>query len=361
MPLAEAAKLMMERRYRHLPVVQDGKLVGLLTHRDLMGRRRSTLSSVRAFDSRQKVGDIMKTELLTVDSDESLSSCFARMSEARVGCLPVTRGDKLIGILTETDALAALAEIAAQPARLSWRDLPVSYYTCPGCYTLPPTETVELAAEKFAAGAKLVAIWDERLLGVFSPSDLLANPSDALLRDAMTRSAISIHVGSSVAEAARILLERDVHQCLVRRGTRCVGIFSRSSCFSVLRDLRLSEKVADSASRTLYTVGATEPVANARKFLEHVETRAVLVQEGRHVVGLLGAEEIATAQAEDSAKRAGQVASPAFFAVPESAPVWLVAAQAEALGARAVIVESAGEARGIFTATDAARRVATLV
>jgi CBS domain-containing membrane protein len=100
----------MERfRFRHLPVVDGKRLIGLVTHRDLLHVSSSFLSDQqKARDvliHRVPVGRIMHTEMLTVAPEEPLFEAAKLMWEAKVGCLPVVQGDDLVGIITEADFL----------------------------------------------------------------------------------------------------------------------------------------------------------------------------------------------------------------------------------------------------------------
>jgi len=101
----------MERfHFRHLPVTRDGKLVGLVTHRDLLHASSSFLSEQAeardALIKQQPIKRVMRTDLVTVMADESLLDAAKLMLEAKIGCLPVVDADdKLVGIITEADFL----------------------------------------------------------------------------------------------------------------------------------------------------------------------------------------------------------------------------------------------------------------
>ncbi len=103
-----AEKGMKLFHFRHLPVVKDGKLAGLVTHSDLLHASSSWLSE--AADERDKiifklpVSKIMQREVLTVLPDDSIYDAAHLMWEAKLGCLPVCDDDGvLLGILTEGD------------------------------------------------------------------------------------------------------------------------------------------------------------------------------------------------------------------------------------------------------------------
>lgn len=108
----DAIALMAERNIGALPVVQEGKLIGMFTERDytrkivLMGRTsRETL-----------VGDIMTRDPLSVGPDTTVSECMEIMTENRVRHLPVIEGGALIGILSIGDLVKWI--ISAQSATI---------------------------------------------------------------------------------------------------------------------------------------------------------------------------------------------------------------------------------------------------
>jgi len=107
--LASLYDLMDTHRVRHVPIVdQDGELVGLLTHTDLGLSVLGSLSDLplsveRDMLQRRRVREIMVTEIETVDPDTPLIEAAETLFENKIGCLPVVEGNRLVGILTESD------------------------------------------------------------------------------------------------------------------------------------------------------------------------------------------------------------------------------------------------------------------
>jgi acetoin utilization protein AcuB len=107
-PITQAQDFMDEYDIHHLPVTEDGVLIGVVTLRDI------TLLLGPAFDypnpADMTVTDAMVTEAYVVDLETPLSSVAKTMSDRRLGSALVTRKGKLAGIFTMTDACRVLAD-----------------------------------------------------------------------------------------------------------------------------------------------------------------------------------------------------------------------------------------------------------
>ncbi len=110
---AHAAKEFMQKRgVRRLPVVEDGALVGIVTLSDLV--------SLKKGDPRM-VSQVMTSNPLTVDRDDTLETAAQKMITEKVSGLPVMDEGRVVGILTESDlfrALCAMLGIGEKGARL---------------------------------------------------------------------------------------------------------------------------------------------------------------------------------------------------------------------------------------------------
>ena len=104
-----ALALCRERRIRHLPVLEVGKLVGIASDRDLRSSTPALGDPVRAAALAEiLVRDVMAREVVTAVSDDPIEQAANTMRERRIGCLPVVEGGELVGIITASDVMDAL-------------------------------------------------------------------------------------------------------------------------------------------------------------------------------------------------------------------------------------------------------------
>lgn len=105
-PLAEAHEMMRSLKVRHLPVLSGGKLLGILSDRDL-----AFVESMKDVDPKRiTVEEAMTPEPYVCEGGTSLATVAREMQQHRYGAALVTEGGKLIGVFTTTDALRALGD-----------------------------------------------------------------------------------------------------------------------------------------------------------------------------------------------------------------------------------------------------------
>lgn len=114
--LAAARELMHDRKIHHLPVVEDGNLVGLVTLTNVLA---ATDSFLRDDDNRIRaaeiiVRDMMVTDVATVDEHATLRQAALFLEKHRIGCLPVMSDGTLKGIITDTDFVAVAINLLEQ-------------------------------------------------------------------------------------------------------------------------------------------------------------------------------------------------------------------------------------------------------
>lgn len=122
--LLDARKLMAEHHIRHVPIVRpDGNLIGLVSQRDVLAVANSRLFSEQAgVDSRElyvKLASIMTSPVHSVDENASLRGTALHLQKNKLGCLPVVRDNKLVGIITDADFVAVAINLMEQLAMVS--------------------------------------------------------------------------------------------------------------------------------------------------------------------------------------------------------------------------------------------------
>ncbi len=117
--LSDTHRYMEEQDVRHLPVVdRNGQMVGLVTEDDLLKAEPSSATSLSMWEihsllMRVKVKDVMVRDVITTTEDTPIEDAAHLMLEDKIGCLPVMRGDKLVGIITESDVFRTFMELFA--------------------------------------------------------------------------------------------------------------------------------------------------------------------------------------------------------------------------------------------------------
>jgi acetoin utilization protein AcuB len=116
-PVDAALKRMREEKVRRFPVVnEDGKLVGIVSDKDLLYAAPSPATSLSIYElhylySRITIEQVMTQDVITVEEDDPLEEAARVMVDNKIGGLPVMRDGKLVGIITETDIFKTFMEM----------------------------------------------------------------------------------------------------------------------------------------------------------------------------------------------------------------------------------------------------------
>ncbi len=174
--IVEAAKIFVEKRIHRLPVVENGKLVGIITPTDL-------LDDVRALKTSMTAEDVVKTTCVTAFEGDPLSYIVASMRVTDVTALPVLDAKgKLVGIITDRDLfidqtkdMKALKEMG-----------------------------IEDACESLAGFRNVMP-----LFYVATENDI---PEELLVKDHMVKSPVTVYKKTSLSEVAKIMKQNDFGQ-----------------------------------------------------------------------------------------------------------------------------------------------------
>lgn len=104
-PLLEAAEFLRTHSIRHLPLVREGRLCGIVSDRDIKLATPSPLDPNPAYD--RPVSTIMNADVITITPAHTIVDAVRLMRRRKISCLPVISEDRLVGIITDTDVLDA--------------------------------------------------------------------------------------------------------------------------------------------------------------------------------------------------------------------------------------------------------------
>ncbi|NLY74464.1 MAG: CBS domain-containing protein [Firmicutes bacterium] len=115
-PISEAGELMRKNKIARLPVVKDGKLIGIITEADLLKLSPSAATTLSVWElnyvlSKIKVSEGMTKNPITISPDATLEEAAMIMREKNVGALPVVEEGRLIGIITESNIFDAFIDL----------------------------------------------------------------------------------------------------------------------------------------------------------------------------------------------------------------------------------------------------------
>jgi acetoin utilization protein AcuB len=114
--LKEALDLVRSNPFRHLPVLDENdKLVGIVTEKSLVYASPTSSTTLSVFEvdyilSRTRIGQVIQGDVITVTPDLPVEEAARIMIDHRIGCLPVVEGDKLVGIISDTDIFRVFVE-----------------------------------------------------------------------------------------------------------------------------------------------------------------------------------------------------------------------------------------------------------
>lgn len=116
MPIMDALDLMRQNGIRRTPVVKNGKLVGIVSDKDLLNAAPSDATSLSVWElnyliGKINVGEVMTKNVITVSEDTPIEEAAHLMVVNKIGGLPVMRGREVVGLITETDLFKIFLEL----------------------------------------------------------------------------------------------------------------------------------------------------------------------------------------------------------------------------------------------------------
>jgi acetoin utilization protein AcuB len=116
LPIAEALGLMKREHIRRCPIIDDGKLVGIISDKDLLNASPSPVTTLSIWEmhyllSKITVSEVMTKNVLTVAEDTPIEEAARIMADNKIGGVPVMRDRVVVGIITETDLFKIFLEL----------------------------------------------------------------------------------------------------------------------------------------------------------------------------------------------------------------------------------------------------------
>jgi acetoin utilization protein AcuB len=115
-PINDVLAMFKKEHIRRAPVMKDGKLVGIVSERDLLNASPSSATTLSVWEmnyliSKVKVKNVMTKKVLTVGKDTPIEEAARLMADKKIGGVPVTDADKVVGMITETDLFKVFLEL----------------------------------------------------------------------------------------------------------------------------------------------------------------------------------------------------------------------------------------------------------
>jgi CBS domain-containing membrane protein len=263
-----AASIMELERIRHLPVIDDeGHVVGLVTHRDLLAAQISALRPLSPEERASlqlsvRVSQVMRKEVWTIASDARVATAARLLRDHRFGCLPVVDDTKLVGIVTESDLLALVVD--GVDLTLGARPMKVENAMTLFPITISPTTSIadaRLTMTKYHVrhlpvldGLRPVAIVTERDLAIAEAIYQARNDASAKVAVALVGSEKMYEVAPG-ALLDGVLLEMSalgIGAAMVVDGRHLVGVLTTTDvCRLFGKSLRAMSAAAEPTHRSL--------------------------------------------------------------------------------------------------------------
>jgi len=115
-PINEVLAMFRNEHIRRAPVMKEGKLVGIVSERDLLNASPSSATTLSVWElnyliSKVTVKNVMTKKVMTVDAETPIEEAARIMADKKIGGLPVMSAGKVVGMITETDLFKILLEL----------------------------------------------------------------------------------------------------------------------------------------------------------------------------------------------------------------------------------------------------------
>ena len=252
--LDQALQTLRNYGFRHIPVIEGNRLVGILSDRDLClatslqpAVKRLRDKQGRPVPGAERVEEIMRSPVHTLSPDHSPYKAAYDMVERHIGAIPVvdpqSQNQAPVGIVTESDLLRAYIEKCTLSEDC---DGLAADRMLTGFPSVRPDTTVEDAMARVDPGsAHLLVVEEERLVGILSERDLLLGIAREMIQDAkseaeghwvdptlpvssvMSRDLVTVTPDRPLSACAHLMLDNRFSALPVVEGTNALGLLTQ--------------------------------------------------------------------------------------------------------------------------------------
>ncbi len=239
-----------------------------------------------------EVGDVMSKDVLTITSAETVVSATKMMSENKVSCIIVVDNGRAVGILTEKDFLAKVANRGNDFAKIT-----VAETMSSSLESIPPDLSVFEASKIMdAKHLKQLLVLDEQkqLVGIVTQTDLTRSFTlYSTLEDItkiMSSNVVTVSTKATVAEAAAIMKYHNISCVVVMEGNKVHGIFTDKDFFKKIvvfqknpNDFRVEQVM----SSPVMTIPASHSILGAYRVMDKMRLHRLVVTENDQLRGIV--------------------------------------------------------------------------
>ena len=241
-----AVKTMSENKISCIIVVDDAKVVGILTETDILKRVASRNNDF----NKRSVAEIMSSPVETVSHDLSILKAAEISEKKNIKRLPVLENKRLVGIVTQTDIVRTMTSYCV------WKD--VADIMSRNVAALQKTATVSEAAQVMTSRSIscVVALEGDEAVGVLTERDLLGkvvaehrDPTRTTIEEVMSSPIATVPPDHSVFSAGRSMEAKGIRRLVVTEGKRLCGIVAQTDIFRAAK--RKLQEADDESLRRL--------------------------------------------------------------------------------------------------------------